>query len=57
MTQDNKGDMSVSEAGKRGGDKTSQTHGKEFYEDIGHKGGEKGGERVSDLVNKGKKAE
>ncbi|HCW96227.1 MAG TPA: glucose starvation-inducible protein B, partial [Pseudomonas sp.] len=26
-----KGNMSVNEAGKKGGDATSQTHGKEFY--------------------------
>ncbi len=35
-----KGNMSVNEAGKKGGDATSQTHGKEFYQDIGKKGGE-----------------
>lgn len=36
-----KGDMPVSEAGRKGGEKTAKTHGHEFYEDIGHKGGEK----------------
>lgn len=35
-----RGKMSVSEAGKKGGEKTSQTHGREFYQEIGHKGGE-----------------
>ena len=37
------GSMSVSEAGKRGGERTAQTHGHEFYEEIGKKGGQKGG--------------
>jgi len=35
------GDMSVSEAGHKGGERTSATHGHEFYENIGHKGGER----------------
>jgi general stress protein YciG len=56
-----KGDISVSEAGHRGGEKTAQTHGHEFFEEIGHKGGEaggkKGGERVRELIEKGKQAE
>ena len=51
------GGMSVREAGHRGGEATSASHGREFYEDIGHKGGEKGGQRVSELVEKGKQAE
>ncbi|MHB0776754.1 KGG domain-containing protein [Halomonas sp. WWR20] len=38
-----KGNMSVSEAGKKGSQATSKSHGKEFYEDIGHKGGENSG--------------
>jgi general stress protein YciG len=55
--RNNQGDMSVREAGQKGGEKTSQTHGREFYEEIGHKGGEKGGQRVRDLIDKGKEAE
>lgn len=47
------GTMSVNEAGRRGGEATSQTHGKEFYENIG----QKGGQRVRELVNEGKEAE
>jgi general stress protein YciG len=35
------GDMSVKDAGHKGGEKTAETHGREFYEEIGHKGGEK----------------
>lgn len=52
-----KGKMSVSEAGRKGGEATSATHGHEFYEEIGHKGGEKGGQRVRELVEEGKKEE
>lgn len=40
-----KGDISVREAGKRGGKATSRTHGKEFYSKIGKKGGKIGGPR------------
>ncbi|PWG00841.1 KGG domain-containing protein [Levilactobacillus bambusae] len=32
--------MSRQEAGHKGGEVTSQRHGKEFYQDIGHEGGE-----------------
>jgi general stress protein YciG len=39
--KEDKGDMTVSEAGHKGGEKTAETHGHEFYEEIGHKGGEK----------------
>jgi uncharacterized protein len=45
--------MSVNEAGRLGGEKTAQTHGREFYEEIGHKGGQ----RVRELVEEGKHAE
>lgn len=38
--------MSVREAGKRGGYKTRDTHGPEFYQQIGSKGGQ----RVKELV-------
>ena len=36
MANEEKGEMSVSEAGRRGGAKTAETHGHEFYEEIGH---------------------
>jgi general stress protein YciG len=39
--------MTVQEAGKKGGTKTSQTHGRDFYQQIGHKGGKIGGEATS----------
>ncbi len=48
--------MTVGEAGRKGGMRTSRTHGHEFYEQIGHKGGKKGGPRVRDLIAAGKKA-
>lgn len=61
MAKNEKGNISVSEAGHRGGEKTAQTHGHQFFEEIGHKGGEaggkKGGERVRELIEKGKQSE
>jgi len=48
----NKGDMTTREAGEKGGERTAETHGHQFYEEIGKKGGEK----VRDLIEKGKKA-
>lgn len=51
-----KGGMSVREAGRKGGQKggetTSKRYGHEFYEEIGHKGGQK----VKKLIEEGKKA-
>jgi general stress protein YciG len=41
MNKKTKGKMTVAEAGSKGGTKTAQTHGHEFYEYIGRKGGEK----------------
>jgi general stress protein YciG len=48
MAEEEKGEMTVSEAGRRGGEKTSETHGHEFYEEIGKKGGQKGGETTAE---------
>jgi general stress protein YciG len=50
--RESKGSMTVQEAGRRGGQRTAQTHGREFYEAIGHKGGQ----RVKELIEEGKKA-
>lgn len=54
--------MTREEAGKKGGQATSESHGKEFYEDIGHKGGQQSGgnfandpERASEAGKKGGK--
>ena len=58
MTEKNeKGQMTVEEAGRKGGQKggrrTAQTHGRDFYEEIGHKGGQK----VRKLIQEGKEHE
>ncbi len=42
MTDKRQG-MSTSEAGQKGGAATSRSHGKEFYQEIGHKGGQASG--------------
>jgi uncharacterized protein len=52
VTKESKGDISVKEAGRRGGNMTKKRHGHEFYEKIGHKGGQK----VKELIEKGKSA-
>lgn len=44
--------MTVREAGRRGGEATSGKYGREFYEAIG----KKGGQRVRELVERGKRA-
>ena len=36
-----KGTLTVQEAGRKGGMRTAQTHGKEFYEEIGRKEGQR----------------
>lgn len=48
--------MTVKDAGRKGGERTAKTHGHDFYEQIGHKGGAKGGPKVRDLIKAGKKA-
>jgi general stress protein YciG len=66
-----KGKMTVSEAGRKGGKTTSRKYGPEFYEQIGKKGGEttarkygpefyeeighKGGQKVKRLIEEGRK--
>ncbi len=66
-----KGKMTVSEAGRKGGETTARKYGPEFYEQIGKKGGEttsrkygpefyeeighKGGQKVKRLIEEGKK--
>ncbi len=52
-----KGEMTVEEAGRKGGERTSETHGREFYSEIGKKGGEKGGPKVRRLIEEGKEHE
>lgn len=48
-----KSSMTVEEAGRIGGEKTAETYGREFYKEIGHKGGQ----RVKTLVEEGKEHE
>ena len=53
-----KGKMTVAEAGRKGGEKTAQTHGREFYQERGHKGGKRnfathGPEFYSEIGSKG----
>ncbi len=68
-----KGKMTVQEAGRKGGQTTSETHGREFYREIGKKGGtkvseekghefyseigHKGGQKVKKLIEEGKEYE
>ena len=47
------GGMTVREAGRKGGEVTSQRHGPEFYEKIGRKGGQK----VKELIEQGKRVQ
>jgi general stress protein YciG len=52
-----KGEMTVDEAGRKGGhkggEKVKEKYGPEFYSKIGHKGGQK----VKELIEKGKEEE
>lgn len=48
-----RGKLTVREAGRRGGQATAERHGAAFYERIGRKGGQ----RVKDLLDRGREAE
>ncbi|MFN3648644.1 MAG: Em GEA1 (EM1) [Armatimonadota bacterium] len=47
------GGMTVREAGRKGGEVTARRHGPRFYEEIGRKGGQK----VKELIEQGKRAQ
>ncbi|MDR0966181.1 MAG: hypothetical protein LBM75_06740 [Myxococcales bacterium] len=51
--QNEKGEMSVREAGKRGGEARKEELGHEGYVELGHMGGQ----RVRELVEEGREAE
>ncbi|MHB1006375.1 MAG: Em GEA1 (EM1) [Chloroflexota bacterium] len=61
MARELKRGMTVEEAGRKGGETVKRKYGHSFYEEIGRKGGEiggpKGGNRVRELIQKGKQAE
>jgi uncharacterized protein len=50
LNEKNRGKMTVEEAGRMGGQRTAETHGPEFYSEIGSKGGQK----VRRLIKEGK---
>jgi general stress protein YciG len=47
-----KGEMTVKEAGRKGGNTTKERHGPDYYENIGKKGGQK----VRELIARGKES-
>ncbi|BAI61589.1 conserved hypothetical protein [Methanocella paludicola SANAE] len=50
--KETKGEMTVKEAGRKGGNTTKQRYGEGYYENIGKKGGQK----VRELIKRGKEA-
>lgn len=53
MAKKGKGEMTAREMGQRGGNTTKERYGHEFYVRIGHKGGD----RVKELIGKGRSKE
>ena len=51
--RENKGKMTVEEAERKGGQRTALTHGREFYSEIGQRGGQK----VKRLIEEGRRAQ
>ena len=47
-----KGNMTVNEAGRKGGKVTAERHGTKFFQEIGQKGGAK----IRELIKEGKTA-
>ena len=50
MNGNGKGGMTVSEAGRKGGERVRDERGVEFYQAIGRKGGELGGRKGGEAV-------
>jgi general stress protein YciG len=50
--KETKGEMTVKEAGRKGGNTTKQRYGEGYYENIGKKGGQK----VRELIKRGKES-
>lgn len=50
--KETKGEMTVKEAGRKGGNTTKQRYGEGYYENIGKKGCQK----VRELIKRGKEA-
>ncbi len=73
MADNDDGNMSVREAGRKGGKTTRARYGPEFYQEIGQKGGKavseryshehfqqigrKGGRKVAELIDRAKRME
>jgi uncharacterized protein len=57
METASKDGMTAKEVGRKGGQSTAKTNNHKFYEEIGHKGGPKGGSRARELIQKGKESE
>ena len=73
MANRSREEITVQEAGRKGGETVSRKYGHEHFEEIGRKGGEtvsekyghehfeeighKGGQKVRDLIERGKRAE
>lgn len=53
MSESTRGDMSVREAGRKGGEIVKKKYGPQFYEEIGKIGGKKGGETVKQRYGPG----